>query len=104
MGAESLEFRRSTFSSQITVRIMSHGSRILPRLQRFSPECLDTPTASTAVARDNVGNVEPSPDVPDTQTTIIAEPPVGVVLGRHMFYNASVWDGGDAGPNASEDG
>jgi len=49
-----------------------------------------------AVAADAFGNVDEDPQV----TTVHV---AGSVVGRHVFYNHSAWDGNDAGASAADD-
>jgi len=51
-----------------------------------------------SVAWDHVGHGESPPIVPDAETLILAE-----VVGRHIFYNNSTFDGNDPAPTADDD-
>jgi hypothetical protein len=58
--------------------------------------------AFRAVARDHVGHVEADPGAVEAFTRVDAPP--GVVVGRHVFYNQSVFDGNDANAGVADDG
>jgi RHS repeat-associated protein len=50
------------------------------------------------IATDNVGHVETAPSFPDAETFTAA-----TVVGRHIFYNQSYFDGNNAAANANDD-